>query len=154
MADDRDRSATGSRYAVAGILAERNQITPSEPFERLRKHSRHTQSRIHDVATQVVDGTPNAVTPQECAETPAPSSRRRAQPGALWPVGGFLTTALTTVSDALGVAHFVRHPSPEEQPAGLGQLTFSRRPGSTSPRTCLCPRSPLVPRARRGRHQR
>lgn len=41
-----------------GILAERNQITPSEAFERLRKYSRHTQSRVHDVAAQVIDGTP------------------------------------------------------------------------------------------------
>lgn len=41
-----------------GILAERNQITPAEAFQRLRKYARHTQTRLHDVAAQVVDGTP------------------------------------------------------------------------------------------------
>ena len=41
-----------------GILAERNGITPSEAFDRLRKYARQNQARIHDVAAQVVDGTP------------------------------------------------------------------------------------------------
>ena len=41
-----------------GILAERNQSSPAEAFERLRKHARSTHTRVHDVAQQIVDGTP------------------------------------------------------------------------------------------------
>ena len=42
-----------------GILAERNQITPAQAFDRLRKHARSTSTRVHDLAAQIVDGTPN-----------------------------------------------------------------------------------------------
>ena len=41
-----------------GILAERNQISPADAFERIRKHARATNTRVHDLAQQIVDGTP------------------------------------------------------------------------------------------------
>lgn len=40
-----------------GILSERHDISPAEAFQRLRGHARRTQARVHDVATQIVDGT-------------------------------------------------------------------------------------------------
>ena len=42
-----------------GILAERNRTSPAEAFDRLRKHARSTNTRVHDVARQIVDGTPS-----------------------------------------------------------------------------------------------
>ncbi len=42
-----------------GILDERNRITPDEAFQRLRKHARRTNTGVHDLAEQIVDGTPN-----------------------------------------------------------------------------------------------
>lgn len=39
-----------------GILAERNGISPAEAFHRLRVRARSTNTRVHDLARQVVDG--------------------------------------------------------------------------------------------------
>ena len=54
--------ALGSRIIVEqakGILAERNQISTAEAFERLRKHARSTNTRVHDLSRQIVDDTPS-----------------------------------------------------------------------------------------------
>ena len=42
-----------------GILAERNRVSTAEAFERIRKHARATSTRVHEIARQIVDGTPN-----------------------------------------------------------------------------------------------
>lgn len=39
-----------------GILAERLALTPQDAFERLRKHARDHNRKVHDVAQDVVDG--------------------------------------------------------------------------------------------------
>jgi GAF domain-containing protein len=38
-----------------GVLAERHRITPAAAFERLRRHARHRNTKVHDVARQVID---------------------------------------------------------------------------------------------------
>jgi AmiR/NasT family two-component response regulator len=39
------------------MLAARWGVTPSEAFDRLRRHARSRRRRIHDVADEVVAGT-------------------------------------------------------------------------------------------------
>lgn len=51
--------ALDSRVVVEqakGMIAGRNGVDVSEAFQRLRKYSRDTQTKIHEVARQVVDG--------------------------------------------------------------------------------------------------
>jgi GAF domain-containing protein len=54
--DDLQR-ALDSRVIIeqaVGVLAERHRLEPSDAFQRLRAHARGTNSRLHDLAHQVV----------------------------------------------------------------------------------------------------
>lgn len=56
---DQLQHALDSRVVIEqakGVLATTHDIDVSEAFERLRRHSRNNNRRLHDVATEVVDG--------------------------------------------------------------------------------------------------
>lgn len=53
------QTALDSRIIIEqakGVMAERHGLTVTDAFERLRRHARNNQLKLHDVATQVVNG--------------------------------------------------------------------------------------------------
>lgn len=57
------QTALDSRVVIEqakGILAERHQISPDEAFERMRRDARSRQTRLHDVASEIIGGVTDA----------------------------------------------------------------------------------------------
>jgi GAF domain-containing protein len=79
------QTALDSRVCIEqakGVLAERLQITPAEGFKVLRAHARKHNTRLTDLATQVIDGL--ALPAAEPAAPAAARTRDRVQrPSAL-----------------------------------------------------------------------
>ena len=59
---DQLQRALDSRIVIEqakGVLAGRNQISTADAFERLRADARSTNTRVHELARQIVEGTPD-----------------------------------------------------------------------------------------------
>ncbi|MEU4557498.1 GAF and ANTAR domain-containing protein [Actinoplanes sp. NPDC023936] len=73
---DQLQQAFTSRLAVEqakGVLAERHKITPEQAFQRLRRHARNTNQKLHNLAQAILDG---AITLPEQSPPKADHTRR------------------------------------------------------------------------------
>lgn len=75
--NDQLSAALNSRVIIEqakGMVAERTGRTMEDSFEQLRRHARHHNQLLSDLARQVIDG---AVSPGALEAAPAPPSKRR-----------------------------------------------------------------------------
>ncbi len=74
------QSALTSRIVIEqakGILAERWSVAPDEAFDRLRRHARSAQRRLHDVAAAVISGRTDLAPPDASTSPAVPRKRER-----------------------------------------------------------------------------